>query len=108
MHAAAAAVESQLDSGDASSKVFFTFVADLATCFAFKSYSLSIYDRHRLPNWHWYCARRRIHNVVVVAAVDDGVVVVVAAGDEVSPCFGAALCRLSARHLDAIHVEQRL
>lgn len=87
MHAAAV-VESLLDS-DASSKVYFTFVADLATCFAFKSYSLSIYDRHRLPNWHWYCARRRIHNVVVVvAAVDDGVVV--AAGDEVSPCFDAA------------------
>lgn len=86
MHAAAAA--ESLQYSNASSKVYFTFVADLATCFAFKSYSLSIYDRHRLPNWHWYCARRRIHNVV--AAVDDGVVVAVAAGDEVSPCFGAA------------------
>lgn len=85
----------------ASSKVIFTFVADLATCFAFKSYSLSIYDPHRrLP------ARQRIHiHVAAAGAADDDVVV---AGDVVSPCFGAALCRLSARHLDAIHVEQRL
>lgn len=84
----------------ASSKVSFTFVADLATCFAFKSYSLLIYDPHRrLP------ARQRIHiHVAVAGAADDDV----AAGDVVSPCFGAALCRLSARHLDAIHVEQRL
>lgn len=82
-----------------SKVVYFTFVADLATCFAFKSCLLSICDHHHPighPDWHscsYYCDQRMIHNAVVAM---------------VSPCSDDVSCRQSWQHLDAIHADQRL